>query len=240
MVNVVKQLVDQSDHIVVLSGSAIDREAGLYGAFQEERAYDIEARFHYSPEEIATERFWSTRSDLFFKYFREYIVDQEKLQPQAAHRAIRNLELRGKLSAVVTRSIYGLHQMAGINRVIELHGSIHRCSCPRCGRVYPLDYIMNSYGVAHCEQCRVVLKPGFSMFRDNVDNGKISQVAEAITHADMLIIAGPSADSRLAQYMMQYYQGDRLVLINAGEHNVSKEVNYVIDGSSNEILPRIF
>ncbi|MDD6208664.1 MAG: hypothetical protein PUB10_09110 [Clostridiales bacterium] len=240
MVNVVKQLVDQSDRIVVLSGSAIDREAGLYGAFQEERAYDIEARYHYSPEEIATERFWSTRSDLFYKYFRDYIVDKDKLQPQPSHWAIRNLEKRGKLSTVVTRSIYGLHQMAGIHNVIELHGSIHQCSCPRCGRVYPLDYILNSHGAAHCEQCRIVLKPGFSMYGDNVDNGKISMVAEAVSHADMLIMAGPSPDSRLAQYVIQYYQGDRLVMIHSLEHNVSNEVDYDIYGSPNEILPKIF
>lgn len=239
MVSLVKQLVDQSDRIVVLSGLAIEREAGLYGTRQEERVYDIEARFRYSPEEIATRTFWSTRSDLFYKFVKEYVVDREKMKPTAAHWAIRNLEKRGKLSAVITKSIYGIHQMAEIQSVIELYGSVHQFICPKCRRMYNLDYIMGVQGAAHCQQCGVVLKPGFTLFREKVDNGRFSVAADTIAHADMLVAIGAKPSSGLVQYMIQYYQGNRLVFINQ-EHFDNERANYVLFGSPADILPKIF
>lgn len=239
MIQIVQNLIKECNNIVVLSGLKLVLEAGLYGVRQEERAYDIEAKFGFSPEEIATTEFLNRRVDLFYRYYKEEILDLDKMVPTPSHYAIAKLEQQGKLLTVVTRTIYGLFQSAGVHNIIELHGNANENTCPKCGRHFPADYIANSKGVPVCENCKVVLRPGFALFGEAIDNGKISMVADQVSKADMVIVAGTTLDSYLARYALQYYQGDKLVLIHDIESLEDKRANYVIYGSCKDILPQI-
>lgn len=239
MINKVRELIDSSNRIVVLSGLKTTLEAGLNGVRQEARAYDIESQYGYSPEEIATTEFLMRRVNLFYQFYKEEILDMDKMFPTEAHKAIARLEQRGKLLAVVTRSVYSLYQMAGINHVIELHGSVQKNTCTKCGRVYPADYIKKAEGIPLCESCKIVLKPGFALFGETIDNGKISQVADCVGQADLLLIAGSTVESYLSRYVLQYYKGNRLVLVNDQENLSDKKADYVLYGLCKDILPQI-
>lgn len=238
-INQVRELIDKSNQIVVLAGTQMILESGLKGVRQEEEAYDIEKKYGYSPEEIVTEEFLNRRSSVFYQYYREDILDMNHLHPTKAHEAIARLEQRGKLRAVITRSVYGLNKMAGIKNVIELHGSVYRNYCPKCGKQYGPEYIVNSKDVPKCEKCRVMLTPGIALYGSAIDNGLISMTAEAVCHADMLMIVGSSTHSNLTQYLLQYYNGCGLVTINHQPGPGDELANYTLYGSCQEILSQL-
>lgn len=239
MINRVREMIDGSNNIVILSGSKTDLEAGLYGVRQESRAYDIENKYGYSPEEIATSDFFMRRVGLFYQFYKEEILDIEHIKPTETHHAAARLFKRGKLLTVVTRTSYGLYQMAGIDKIIELHGNINENQCPKCGKHYSAQYIKDSEGIPVCEQCKIVLRPGFALFGENIDNGKISKTADCVGRADMLLIVGASVDSYLSRYMLQYYQGDRLILINDERSASDVKANYILYGKCKDILPKL-
>lgn len=234
-----RQIIKESNHIVVLSGRRMMLETGLIGRRAEERVYEIEEEFGYSPEEILTSAFWSRRTELFFDYYKRYVLVLESMKPTDAHYAIAKLEQQGKLLTVITRTIYGLHQMAGITKVIEIHGSVHRNVCPKCGKNYDADYIVNAKGVPKCEHCQIVIQPKFCMFGEKVDNGKVSQSADAIGKADLAIMAGASIDSSLGYYVRRYYHGKHIILIDEKLAPGDDVADIILQGNCQEILPKI-
>lgn len=239
MIEIVRGLIRDCNQIVILSGLKVMQEAGLHGVLQEERAYDIELKYGYSPDEIVTSEFLNRRVDKFYKYYKHEILNMDKTNPTKTHYAVAELEKRGKLLTVVTRTIYGLYQMAGVRNIIELHGSANENSCPKCGKIFSAEYIAQSKGTPICDTCKVILKPGFALLRETVDNGKVSKVAENVSKADVLIIAGARVDSDLAKYSLQYYKGDKLVLINDKEDSTDKRADYILYGRCEDIFPQI-
>lgn len=235
----VRQLMKDSNRIVILSGSAMVYECGLKGVRQEAQAYDIEERYGYSPEEIASIEFLNRRVDIFYKYYKNEIIDLDKMNPGIAHQAIAELEKRGKLKAVITRTVYGLHAKAGIHKVIELHGNVNRNRCPKCGKIFDAAYVAHSVGTPVCDCCKVILKPGIALYGENMDNGLMTQAAEAVKNCDMLMIVGNSTHSNLTRYALQYYSGNRLVTINEKPALGDECANYTIYGKCSEILPRL-
>lgn len=235
----VRQLIKESNKIVVLSGSALYFECGLKGVRQEECAYDIEARYGYSPEEIASIEFLNRRVNTFYKYYREEVIDLEHMRPNQAHWAIAELEKQGKLSAVITREVYGLHQMAGVHKMMELQGNVNKNICPKCRRRYEAEYVVKSDVAPVCENCRVILKPGITLYGEPMNNGLMTKATEAVENCDMLLIIGNSTQSNLTSFLLQYYKGDRLVTINDKPAVGDECANYTLYGECEEILAKL-
>lgn len=235
----VRNLISECNKIVILSGSKVMFESGLKGVRQEEYAYDVESKYGYSPEEIVTEEFLNRRSDLFYRYYRDDILNMDKLKPNAAHYAMAELEKQGRLLSVITRSVYGLHNMAGVTKIIELHGSVHRNYCKKCGRVYGPWHIADAGDIPRCEQCRIMLTPGIALYGNTIDNGLITRCAEAVINADMLLIVGTSTRSTLTSYLLRYYNGKNMVTINDKQGEGDEMADYTLYGSCSEILPQL-
>lgn len=239
MLQKIKSLIQESKSIVVFSGVNLLRESGLTCPWAEERAYEIEEIYGYSPEEIISYDFFRRKKEIFYRFYKEVVLDMEKIQPTQAHHAIARLEKQGKLNHVITRDIFGQYQMAGVSRVIELFGTIHTNICPKCGREYSLDYVYRSLGVPICGKCKAVLRPAFSFFGESMDNNKISKSAEVVSKADMVIIAGTTMDSNLTRSLLKYFSGDRVILINDEPNYGDDLANCVLYGKCGDILPQI-
>lgn len=240
MIQKAKRIIRDGNRIVVLSGEGLSTENGLLGLRAEKLEYDIEAEYGYSPEEIASMAFYNRRTEMFYNYYKKYVIDLEKMKPQKAHYAIAELEKQGKLSHVITNSIYGLYQMAGVKQIMELHGSIHRNICPRCNRTYPVEYIANAAGVPYCEHCKIPIQPTFYMFGERLDNGLVSECTEIVSKADIAILLGLSWNSPLVDYVKNYFNGNHVIIIEGKQDfNKNLDTSVVLEGSCNEILPQI-
>lgn len=239
MIEKVRQILNESNNVVVLSGSKLAIECGIVDIRGEEIAYDIELKYGFSPEEILTPIFLTRRADIFYKYYKENVLQLDKLNPSKAHEAIVELERKGKLRTIITRNVYELHQKAGSHSIIELHGNINSNKCTICGRYYTAEYMANSKGIPKCEHCQVMLHPGIALFGDSIDNGKMTQAAQAVADADVLLLVGANATSPLANHMIKYYKNNKFILINDEKHPSDKRANYCLYGKCKDILPQI-
>jgi len=240
VINRAKRILKDSTNIVILSGVKLMEETGLCDLRGEKKAYDMEMEYGFSPEEMLTEGFFERRTQLFFKYYRNEVLQLEKMIPTPAHEAVTKLEEDDKLKAVITRTVYGLYQEAGVNNVIEINGSIHRNICPRCGRNFTASFIKNSpEHVPHCPDCQIAIRPKFTMFGARVDNGKVSRAAEAVSSADTLILAGAALDSPLGTYAKQYYRGEHFITINDEPEPDNPMITLSFTGKCSDILPQI-
>ena len=235
-VDIIRNVLRYGGNIVVLSGMQIVFDIGINGVRSENISYDVEQKYGYCGDEIASSLFFSRRVDLFFDYYKNVILENVERGPSDVHRGITKLQNYGKLKTVITRSVYGLHQKAGCNCVIELHGSIEDNYCPICGRKYGSGYIKDADGVPKCEKCNVPLRPGFSLMGETIDNGKISRASRAVEEADILLILGASINSPLCRYMVKYYTGDRMILINNEEKPGDDVANFRAYGNITEIF----
>lgn len=234
--DVLRNAIKSHKHIVFMSGISFTRELGIPYFTDDDEAYDVEKSYRYSPEDLFSSAFYNTRPDLFYRYYRERILHLDK-KPNAAYEALARLERSGRLDAIVTRSIYGMHRLAGNENVIELYGSIHSNTCIRCGHFYPASYIKKASGIPKCELCQGAIRPGVSFYGDMIDNGRITAAADAIAHADMLIIGGTHMDSYLASRFLQYFVGDELVLINTEKHYSDRKATLTIYDTLSHVLP---
>ena len=239
MINRIKGLIQESNNIVVFGGIGIMHETGLNGVRAEKIPYDIEEKYGLSPEEMMTGPFLSKSVGTFYDYYKNVILDLDKMKPVEAHRAVARLEKQGKLGMLITRMVYGLYQQAGVTKVIELHGSVYENKCPSCGKLHGPEHIKAASGVPLCTECQVPLKPGFALFGDRIDNGKITQCANATAQADMLIVAGANLTAPLCRYFLKYYEGNRLVLINEEQSVGDEKADYIIHGKVSDILEQI-
>lgn len=239
MLDTVRKIIRDSNNIVIISGMKLMEESGLADIKNQENCFEIERKYGYSPEEILTTGFLNKRADQFYSYLKEYVLDFEHMYPTQAHYAIAKLEQQGKLSAVITRTIMGIHQMAGIHNVIELYGNIQENYCPRCYKRYTAKDISEEKGVPHCNICRLPIKLGIALYGERLDNGKMSQSIEKVLHADVLILAGTSTTSYLSRWLLDYYEGNKMILINNKRELEDNRANYTLYGSCQDILPKI-
>lgn len=239
MIDTVRGMIKDSNNVVIISGMKLMEESGLLDIRDQENSFEIEQEFGYSPEEILTTDFLNKRADLFYRYLREYVLDFEHMHPTEAHYAMLRLEQQGKLSAIITRTFMGIHQMAGIHNVIELYGNIQENHCPRCQKIYTAKDIAQVVGVPRCNLCRLPVKPGISLYGERLDNGKMSQSIEKVVHADVLILAGTSTTSYMSNWLLPYYQGNKMVLISSKEEIEDSRADYRLYGKCKDILPQI-
>ena len=205
-----KALADASRRIVFFGGAGVSTESGIPDFRSTGGLYHQE--WKYPPEVILSHTFYKSNPVEFFRFYRAKMLAPDAL-PNAAHRKLAEWEAEGKLTAIVTQNIDGLHQAAGSRNVLELHGSVHRNYCERCGKFHDLDFILHSEGIPRCD-CGGIVKPDVVLYEEGLDQKTLSDSIRTISQADMLIIGGTSLNVYPAAGLINYYTGDRLVLIN--------------------------
>ena len=205
-----KEMVASSDNIVFFGGAGVSTESGIPDFRSVDGLYH--QKFRYPPETILSHTFYERHKEEFFDFYRQKLIAPEA-RPNAAHVKLAQWERDGKLKAVITQNIDGLHQMAGSHEVLELHGSVHRNHCQRCGKFYGLEHILRTEGVPRCS-CGGIIKPDVVLYEEGLDQGTLEAAVRALAEADMLMIGGTSLNVYPAAGLIRYYQGHRLVLLN--------------------------
>ena len=221
--DILKKWVEESDRIVFFGGAGVSTESGIKDFRSVDGLY--RQKFEYPPEVIISHSFYEKKPEYFFNFYREKMLPLG-FEPNITHQVLARWEAEGKLSAVVTQNIDGLHQKAGSNRVLELHGSVLRNYCVQCGKFHTAEFVRDAHGVPRC-QCGGIVKPDVVLYEESLDQDTIEQSVMAISNADLLIVAGTSLTVYPAAGLIQYYRGDRLVLINRDETPYDHRANLV-------------
>ncbi len=216
--------IRESRRIVFFGGAGVSTESGIPDFRSVDGLYNQE--YDYPPETILSHTFFMRRPEEFFRFYRNKMLFPNA-QPNAAHLKLAQWESEGRLSAVVTQNIDGLHQKAGSRKVYELHGSVLRNHCMRCGRFYDLEYVMGTEGVPRCE-CGGTIKPDVVLYEESLDDDVVSGACAAIERADMLIIGGTSLNVYPAAGLIDLYRGNRLVLVNLSQTPQDSRADLVI------------
>lgn len=227
-----KEWIDGSDNIVFFGGAGVSTESGIPDFRSVDGLYN--QQYKYPPETIISHSFYMRYPEEFYRFYKDRMLFTQAV-PNGAHKALARLEERGKLKAVITQNIDGLHQMAGSREVLELHGSVHRNYCARCGQFYDLDYVVKSGGVPHCS-CGGVIKPDVVLYEEGLDNQILQKSVDYIRHADVLIIGGTSLVVYPAAGLIDYYRGSKLVLINKAATSRDSQADLVISDPIGEVL----
>lgn len=205
-----RDMIGKSERIVFFGGAGVSTESGIPDFRSVDGLYH--QTYRYPPETILSHDFFIMHAEDFFDFYRDKMLALDAM-PNATHLKLAEWEQEGKLTAVITQNIDGLHQKAGSGNVLELHGSVHRNYCMDCGKGYSVDHIANSHGVPRCT-CGGVIKPDVVLYGEALDTGIMKKAVKNITQADMLIIGGTSLAVYPAAGLIEYYRGNRLVLIN--------------------------
>ena len=202
--------VQESHNIVFFGGAGVSTESGIPDFRSVDGLYH--QKFDYPPEEILSHSFFLHKTDEFFRFYREKMLPLEA-EPNVVHRTLARWEQEGKLKAVITQNIDGLHQKAGSETVYELHGSVLRNYCMKCGKFFPAEYIRDTSGVPKCE-CGGTIKPDVVLYEEALDDTCVTRAVEAIKQADVLLVCGTSLTVYPAAGLLRYYRGNKLALIN--------------------------
>lgn len=221
---ILKQWIQESSHIVFFGGAGVSTESGIPDFRSQDGLYNQE--YAYPPETIISHSFFMRNPEEFYRFYKNKMIFRNA-KPNAAHLALAKLEQEGKLKAVITQNIDGLHQMAGSKNVLELHGSIHRNYCMRCGKAYGLEAVADAAGIPRCS-CGGIIKPDVVLYEEGLDQQVLSAAVNAIRHTDMLIIGGTSLIVYPAAGLIDYYRGNKLVVINMSVTSQDKNADLVI------------
>lgn len=230
-----QKVIDDSSRIVFFGGAGVSTESGIPDFRSADGIYH--QHYKYTPEEVVSHSFFMKHTEAFYEFYKEKMMILDA-KPNAAHRKLAELEQAGKLTAVVTQNIDGLHQAAGSRCVYELHGSIHRNYCTDCGKLYSAEYVKGSQGVPRCE-CGGIIKPDVVLYEEGLDSDTISGAVHAIAEADTLIIGGTSLVVYPAAGFIDYFRGKHLVVINKSETGRAVRAELTIAAPIGEILGRI-
>ena len=230
-----KQWVYESDNIVFFGGAGVSTESGIPDFRSVDGLYN--QKYDYPPETILSHTFFMKKTEEFYRFYHDKMLVEGAL-PNKAHLKLAQLEKEGKLKAVVTQNIDGLHQAAGSREVMELHGSVHRNYCMKCGKFFGFDYVKNAAGVPRCE-CGGVVKPDVVLYEEGLDHTVITKSVNYIANADVLIIAGTSLAVYPAAGLIDYYRGNKLVVINLSSTPRDSYANLCIEGKVGEVLSQI-
>ncbi len=231
-----KDLVDSSDNIVFFGGAGVSTESGIPDFRSEDGLY--RQQYDYPPETILSHTFYESKPEVFFRFYRAKLL-APNAKPNAAHRKLAELERQGKLKAIITQNIDGLHQAAGSRTVLELHGSVLRNYCESCQKPYTLDFMLRSQGVPHCEACGGRVKPDVVLYEEGLDMDTMERAARYIAEADLLIIGGTSLNVYPAAGLIRWYQGRKLVIINKSPVAADLTADLVITDSIGETLAQL-
>ena len=230
-----QSVIDNSKRIVFFGGAGVSTESGIPDFRSVDGLYN--QKYDYPPEQILSHTFFMHNTEEFYRFYRDKMLCLDK-KPNKAHLKLAELEKAGKLTAVVTQNIDGLHQAAGSKKVYELHGSVLRNYCMKCGKFHSAEYIKNSNGVPKCE-CGGVIKPDVVLYEEGLDDSTVTGALSAIQSADTLIIAGTSLTVYPAAGFISYFKGNNIVLINRDETPFDSKANLVFHEKVGELLDKI-
>ncbi len=226
--------VDKCDNIVFFGGAGVSTESGIPDFRSPDGLYN--QKYKYPPETIISHSFYLRYPEEFYRFYKDKMLYPDS-EPGITHLALAKLEQQGKLKAVVTQNIDGLHQKAGNKNVIELHGSVLRNYCERCHRFYGMESIINSCGIPTCE-CGGIIKPDVVLYEEGLDEDNITAAIEYIRNADMLVVGGTSLGVYPAAGLIDYYRGDKLVLINKSQTPYDGKADLLINAPLADVFGR--
>lgn len=236
MENKFKEAVEKSRYIVFFGGAGVSTESGIPDFRSVDGLYN--QKYKYPPEVMVSHSFYVSKTEEFFEFYKDKMIFQEA-RPNQAHIKLAELEAKGKLKAVVTQNIDGLHQAAGSKEVLELHGSVHRNYCEDCGKFFDLNYIMAEKGIPKCDECGGTVKPDVVLYEEGLDSNVLSRTIQHISKADMLIVGGTSLAVYPAAGLIDYFKGDYLVVINMAPTPRDKFADIVINKKIGEVFSGI-
>lgn len=232
-----KNIIKNSDNIVFFGGAGVSTESNIPDFRSEKGLYNAVSNYGYPPEEMLSRTFFENHTETFYKYYKENMLYLD-VMPNDAHLALAKLEDTGKLKAVITQNIDGLHQQAGSKNVIELHGSVHRNYCRKCKKFFDANFIKNSNGIPRCE-CGGIIKPDVVLYEESLNYNNIEKAIGYIERAETLIVGGTSLAVYPAASFINYFRGQDLVLINKTPTAYDKMATLVINDSIGKILKEI-
>ena len=251
-----QQLIDQAHRIVFFGGAGVSTESGIKDFRSQDGLYHM--KYDYPPEEILSHTFFVRKPEEFFRFYRDKLVKGltpedyaagEGIEPNPAHKKLAELEQAGKLSSVITQNIDGLHQRAGSRKVLELHGSVMRNYCPKCGRFFGVEAItdpdlLDEKGIPCCPDCaekgiRAIIKPDVVLYEEGLDENILYDSVSEIESADLLIVGGTSLNVYPAAGLLRYFRGSHLVLINRDPTSADRNADLVIREPIGQVLGQI-
>lgn len=230
-----KKLVKNNDNIVFFGGAGVSTESGIPDFRSKDGLYN--QKYKYPTEEILSHTFFMNNTEEFYKFYKEK-MNSLKYEPNITHIKLAELEKQGKLKAVITQNIDGLHQKAGSKNVLELHGSVLRNYCMNCNKFYDAEFIFNGNGIPKCS-CGGIIKPDVVLYEEGLDDIILSNSIKAIQNADLMIVAGTSLTVNPASSLVNFYKGNKLVLINRDATAYDKMANLVINESLGKVFKEI-
>ncbi len=230
-----KELVDKSNNIVFFGGAGVSTESGIPDFRSKDGLYN--QKYKYPPEEILSHEFFIENTEEFYKFYRDK-MNSLKYEPNITHKKLADLEKEGKLKAVITQNIDGLHQKAGSKNVLELHGSVLRNHCIKCNKFYEAEYVFNTKGVPKCT-CGGIIKPDVVLYGEALDEEVLEKSVYAISKADLMIVGGTSLMVSPANGLIRYFRGSNLVLINKDKTPYDNLANLVINDSLGKVMSEI-
>lgn len=233
-----KQIIEDSDNIVFFGGAGVSTESNIPDFRSENGIYNAVNQYGYPPETMLSHTFFKTHPDIFFDYLRKTLIYLDA-KPNNAHIGLAKLEKMGKLKAVVTQNIDNLHQMAGSKTVYELHGTLYRNYCVKCHKQFDIDYIMNSEGIPHCDKCGGIVRPDVVLYEEGLDDTTVYNAVNAIRKADVLIVGGTSLNVYPAAGLIDYYRGNKLVLINKSTTPYDRRANLIIRENIGQVFKEV-
>lgn len=234
--SVLQEIIDDSKNIVFFGGAGVSTESGIPDFRSVDGLYH--QKYPYPPEEILSHSFFTENTEEFYRFYRDKMLCPDA-KPNAAHKKCAELERAGRLSAVVTQNIDGLHQKAGSKNVYELHGSVHRNYCRDCGKLFHAEFILHTEGIPRCSRCGGIVKPDVVLYEEALDDRTVRGAVKSIANADTLIIAGTSLTVYPAAGMVNYFNGKHLVLINRDKTPMDPAADFVFHKKVGELFGNI-
>lgn len=235
--NVLAKWIDKYNNIVFFGGAGVSTESGVPDFRSEDGLYN--QKYDYPPETILSHEFFCYNVGEFYRFYKDKMLCLD-VKPNNAHYALAKLEEMGKLKAVITQNIDGLHQKAGSKKVFELHGSVHRNYCVSCGKAFSAEYIKNSDDIPSCDKCGHLIKPDVVLYGEGLDSNILSGAIDAIKKAELLIVGGTSLAVYPANGLIDYFKGEKIAMINKSQTEYDRKVDLLINGKIGEVLKKSF
>jgi NAD-dependent deacetylase len=233
-----KEIIDNSRNIVFFGGAGVSTESGIPDFRSANGLYNQDLGREVSPEEMISHSFYVRHTKDFYEFYKDKLIYKDA-KPNACHKALAELEKQGKVKAVVTQNIDGLHQLAGSKVVYELHGSVLRNYCERCHAFYDVDKILESEGVPYCDKCGGRIKPDVVLYEEGLDESVIDGAVNAISRADTLIVGGTTLIVYPAAGLIRYFRGKHLVLINRDVTPYDSQADLLIQANFRDVFPKL-
>lgn len=232
------EVIRKSENIVFFGGAGVSTESNIPDFRSQSGIYSMENKYGHPPEYLLSHSFYKVHTEAFFSFYRETMLYPDA-RPNKAHVALKRLEDLGKLKAIITQNIDGLHQMAGSSNVLEIHGSVHRNFCIRCNANYPLEFIIDSKKTPKCVKCGAQVRPDVVLYEEGLDMNLLNTAVDYIVKADTLIVGGTSLNVYPAAGLVEYYRGDNLVLVNKTKTPYDDRAQFVFRDSIGELLDKV-